>query len=339
MTTTLAALAEMLSAELRGDPSYVVTGAASLDRATADQVSFLDSSRFRKALSNTQAGAVLLKKDDASHWPGNALLVDDPKNAFIDVVNHFHPEPAVESGIHETAVVSPEAELAEGVSVGPRAVIGPKVKIGRGSSIGAGSVITSDCVLGEDCVLHPNVTLYPNVRLGNRVVIHAGSVLGADGFGYHQTAGRWRKVPQVGGVSIGDDVEIGALTSIDCGALDDTLIGAGSKIDDHVMIGHNVVVGTHTVVAGCSGIAGSSKIGHYCVVGGMTAIGDHVTITDQVMFTGCSMVTSDVKDSGVYSSGTGLMDRRAWHRMVVRMKQLDDMGKRITALEKEERDS
>lgn len=339
MTITLAALAEMLSAELIGDSAYEVTGAASLARATSNQVSFLGSSQFRKALTSTQAGVVVLTKDDISYWSGNALLVDDPKDAFIDVVNHFHPEVAVAPGIHETAVVSPEADLAEGVFVGPRAAIGPKVKVGRGSSIGAGSVITSDCVLGEDCVLHPNVTLYPNTRLGDRVVIHAGSVLGADGFGYHQTGGRWRKVPQVGGVSIGDDVEIGALTSIDCGALEDTIIGAGSKIDDQVMIGHNVEVGTHTVIAGCSGIAGSSKIGHYCVVGGMTAIGDHVTITDQVMFTGCSMVTSDVKDSGVYSSGTGLMDRRSWHRMVVRMKQLDDMGKRITALEKEERDS
>ena len=339
MALSLAALAEHLSAELKGDPEHVLTGAASLDRATSEQVSFLDSSRFRRALDNTEAGVVLLKKADAAHWSGHALFVDDPKNVFIDVVNYFHPEQPLVASIHETAVVSPEAQIAEGVAIGPRAVIGPHVTLGRGCFIGAGVVITSDCVLGEACVLHPNVTLYPHVRLGDRVVIHAGSVLGADGFGYHQTGGRWRKVPQVGGVSVGDDVEIGALTSIDCGALDDTVIGVGSKIDDHVMIGHNTQVGSHTVIAGCTGIAGSSKIGQYCVIGGMTAIGDHVTITDQVMFTGCSMVTSDVKDSGVYSSGTGLVERKAWHRMITRMKQLDGISKRVTALEKQERGS
>ncbi len=335
MPITLGALAEKLGATLHGSEDHVIHGVASLGSASSDQLSFLGSSKFYSALKEAKAGAVLLKSNDLTRCSLNALVVEDPENAFIDALALFHPEPEFEAGIHASAIVDPSAQIAEGVCIGPRVVIGPNVSVGAGSRLEAGCILTRDCQLGEQCVIHPNVTLYPGVTLGDRVIIHAGSVLGADGFSYHQSAGRWRKVPQVAGVQVGSDVEIGALTTIDCGALDDTSIGNGVKIDDNVMIGHNVIIKDHTVIAACSAIAGSSKIGQYCMLGGMVAVGDHLTVPDGTVLMGCARVSANVSEPGVYSSGTGLHSRREWHRLTTRYKQLDTLHKRVTALEKE----
>ena len=195
-----------------------------------------------------------------------------------------------------------------------------------------GTIIGDRCRIGRDCVLHSRVTLYNDVRLGDRVIIHSGAVLGADGFGHVLNKGKWHPMPQLGGVNIGDDVHVGANTTIDCGALNDTVIEDGVKIDNLVQIAHNVHIGAHTAIAGCSGIAGSTSIGKHCMIGGGCGISDHVTITDGVILTAMSGVGQAINESGVYSSGTGLFDGLSWRKAIVRFQQINDWVRRIKTI-------
>jgi len=327
-------LAQRFGLELRGD-DRAVHGVGTLATATADQLGFLANPRYRGQLAETGAGVVVLRADDADARAGTALLARDPYVAFAKIAALFERKPARMAGIHPTAAVDPSAEVEPSAHVGPHVSIGARSRIGAGASIGPGCVIGEDCVIGEGCELVARATLVTRVRLGKRVLVHPGAVLGADGFGIAMDHGRWIKVPQLGGVVIGDDCEIGANTSIDRGALGDTVLEEDVRLDNQIQVGHNVRIGAHTAMAGCSAVAGSAVIGHHCLVGGGAGILGHLEVCDRVVITAMSLVTHSIREPGEYSSGTPLMDNRSWRRSAARFKQLDDIARRGKAGDKD----
>jgi UDP-3-O-[3-hydroxymyristoyl] glucosamine N-acyltransferase len=330
---SFAELAEHLQAQTQGEYAGKLTRVASLQSAGSGDIAYLADKAYLSALAQTQASVVLLDAKSAAQYTGACLVVKNPALAFVRLAQLFFPGNK-SSGIHASAVIGEGAELADGVSIGPYTVIGARAVIGSGCQIGAHCSVGDNAVLGADCHLRDRVTLYPKVRLGARVGIQSGAVIGSDGFGnVPDEQGRWLHVPQLGSVLIGDDVDIGANTTIDCGALDDTIIESGVKLDNQIQIAHNVVIGAHTAIAGCVGIAGSTRIGQHCLVGGGACISGHLTIANRVMISGMSMVTKSIRSPGVYSSGTGLMENRSWHRSVVRFRQLDEIAKRLKTLE------
>ncbi|MDD3448503.1 MAG: UDP-3-O-(3-hydroxymyristoyl)glucosamine N-acyltransferase [Gammaproteobacteria bacterium] len=331
---SLRELAELLACELRGDPDARIHGVAPLQSAGAGQISFLANPRYRSFLDATGAGAVILRPADAEGYPGNVLLAKDPYLAYARVAEALHPPPPAAAGIHPTAVVDPDAEVDATAAIGPHCVVEAGVRLAAGVVVGAGCFIGRDTDLGAGTRLMPNVTIYHETRIGSRVLIHAGAVIGGDGFGFANEHGRWVKIPQLGRVIIGDDVEVGANTTIDRGALEDTIIEEGVKLDNLIMVAHNVQIGAHTAAAGCVGIAGSARIGRHCTLAGGVGIVGHLEIADNVHVTGMSMVTHSLAEPGVYSSGTPLMDNRDWRKSSVRFKQLDDMARRLRELEK-----
>lgn len=333
MEITLGEIAARFGAELHGDPDCPVRRVAALDRAGEGDVSFLSSKRFRPHLANTRASAVILAADMRDACPVNALVTRDPYLLFARVASLLHPAPAPVPGIHPTAVIGEGCEIGAGASVGANAVIGDGARIGARVSIGAGSVVGAGVEIGADSVLAANVTVYPSVRIGARVLLHSGAVIGADGFGFANDRGSWVKIPQLGGVVIGDDVEIGANTTVDRGALGDTVIEEGAKLDNLVQIAHNVRIGAHTAIAGCVGIAGSTTIGKRCAIGGGAGISGHLRIADDVHLTGTTFVTQSISEKGVYSSGAPFEPASSWRRNYLRMRQLDDMARRIARLE------
>ncbi len=331
---SLGQIADKLNAHLVGNRESRITGVQALDKAQSGQLSFLSSARYRKALLTTQASAVLVTADQAESCPVDALVVDDPYLAYAQISAWFDTRRQSQAGISAaasidaTAQVDPSAMIAAGVVVEAGAVIEADVEVGPNSVIGA------DSVVGEGSRLAANVTLYHDVQLGKRNLIHSGAVIGSDGFGFANQQGVWVKICQVGRVITGDDVEIGACTTIDRGAIENTLIGDGVKIDNQVQIGHNVEIGEHTALAGCSGIAGSTKIGRRCTVGGAAGIAGHLQIADDIHLTGMAMVTKSLNEAGVYSSGTGIAPYQKWRKNVARFNQLDKLAARISQLEK-----
>lgn len=331
---TLKELAEFLGAELRGDGSRKVSGLATLASAGPSDISFLANEKYTRQLGETRAGAVLVRPSEADQCPCVALVTDNPYLGFARLSHLFDPEPVPEAGIHAAANVAAGASVAASAWIGPGVVveqgaeIGERVRIGANSTVGAGSRI------GADSVLSANVSIYHGVTLGERCRITSGAVIGSDGFGYAHNGEGWERIAQLGGVRIGDDVDIGANTCVDRGALDDTIIGNGVKIDNMVQISHNVEVGDHTIMAGSSGISGSSRVGRHCMFGGKSGVGGHLTIADGVQLTAMTMVTHSLREPGVYSSGTGVEPNRDWRRSVVRFRQLDDMAKRLRQIEK-----
>jgi UDP-3-O-[3-hydroxymyristoyl] glucosamine N-acyltransferase len=254
--------------------------------------------------------------------------------AFVAAVHLFHPATSVTAGIHETAVIGKNCKIDPSVSIGPYCVIEENVTIGPKTRLMANVVVGEGSVIGEDCVLNRHVTLYHDVSLGSRVMLHSGVVVGADGFGFTQSQGHWIKVPQIGRVVIEDDVEIGANSAVDRGALTDTIIHKGVKIDNLVQIAHNVEIGEHTIIAGCVAIAGSVKIGKHCMIGGACNISGHLTIADWVVLTGTASVVSSIEEAGIYSSGINARPHREWVKTVIRLGQLNEIEKRIKQLEK-----
>ena len=335
-SATLASLADRFGLELRGEGSALVTGVGTLERAGPDQVSFLSNPRYRRHLAGTQAGAVVLCKDDAPACPVPCLVASDPYVAFARIASLFESTPLIEPGIHSSAVIDASARISATASIGPLACIGPRCVIGDGVMIGAGCVIGADCEIGDGSELLARVTLVTRVRLGQRVRIHPGAVLGAEGFGLAMDAGRWIKVPQLGGVVVGDDSEIGANTTIDRGAIEDTVLEEDVRLDNQIQVGHNVRIGAHTAMAGCVAIAGSARIGSYCLIGGGVGIVGHIEICDKVMVTARSLVTHSITQPGEYSSGTPLQPSREWRRNAARFKQLDELARKIAALPKAE---
>lgn len=333
----LAELAAYVGAELRGDGEKQIHQVATLAQAGAHDLSFLANPRYRKQLRATAAGAVIVAPETLQECPVDAIVARDPYVAFAKIAALLNPPPAFEPGAHPTAVVHPSARLAAGVHVGPHAVLGENVDVGAGTYIGPGCIVEDNVRIGVGGRLIARVTLCHGTQIGARVLVHPGVVIGSDGFGHANDGGRWIKVPQLGCVIIGDDVEIGANTTIDRGALEDTRIEDGVRLDNLIQVAHNVVIGAHTVVAACTGIAGSTKIGRHCAIGGAVGIVGHLEIADGVQLTAMSLVTRSIRAPGVYSSGAPLQENHLWQKNCVRFKQLDDMARRVKALETSER--
>nr|WP_191623935.1 UDP-3-O-(3-hydroxymyristoyl)glucosamine N-acyltransferase [Pseudomonas fluorescens] len=333
-TMTLGQLAEALGATLKGSEALEITGLATLQEAGAGQLSFLANPQYRKYLADTHASAVLLKAADAEDFAGNALIVADPYLAYARISHLFDPKPKAVAGIHPSAVVAEDAQVDALACVGPFAVIESGAKIGPGVTIGAHCFIGARCVIGEGGWLAPRVTLYHDVRIGERVVIQSGAVIGGEGFGFANEKGNWRKIAQIGGVIIGDDVEIGVNTAVDRGALADTRIGDGVKLDNQIQIAHNVQIGDHTAMAACVGISGSTRIGKHCTIAGGVGMVGHIDVCDGVFVSGMTMVTRSITEPGAYSSGTAMQPLADWRKSAARIRQLDDMAKRLQQLEK-----
>lgn len=333
---TLKELGEMLGARLQGNELLRIGSVGTLESAQADQLSFLANSKYRSQLEATQAGAVLLSEKDASIFQGNALIVKDPYVAFARVAQLLDTTPKAAIGIHASAHIDPSAHVGEGVAIGANAVIGANVILGEQCQIGPGCVVGQDSIIGSNSRLWANVTLYHDVHIGQECIIHSGAVIGSDGFGYANERGTWVKIPQTGGVRIGDNVEIGANTAVDRGALGHTEICDGVILDNQVQIAHNAIIGKHTAIAGGSIIAGSTKLGQYCIVGGNSAIAGHLTIVDGVHVSGGTNVTSEIREPGTYSSSTVAMENKLWRRNTVRFRQLDDLFNRVKVLEKQQ---
>ncbi|MFC0336531.1 UDP-3-O-[3-hydroxymyristoyl] glucosamine N-acyltransferase [Kushneria avicenniae] len=332
---TLADLARRLGATLHGEGAISVDGLSTLQDAGATDIAFLANHAYLKDLASTRAAAVMLHPDLVSQCPVPALAIDNPYLGYAHLSRCFAPIlPSQSGGIHPTAVIDDSARLGSDVTVAAHAVIGAGVTLADRVTVGANSVIGDYCTIGENSLVHPGVTIYHGIVIGSRVIIHGGAVIGGDGFGFAHDGSRWHKIEQLGGVIIGDDVEVGSCTSIDRGALDDTIIGDDVKIDSQVQIAHNVHIGDHSALAGCVGIAGSTHVGRHCQLGGGVGLAGHLTLCDGVNVTGMSLVTNSIEEPGIYSSGTGSMPNALWRKNAVRFKQLDQLARRITRLER-----
>lgn len=339
MACQLSELAKQFGLELSGPGDIEIDGVCSLRNGGPTQLGFLADSRFRDLLERCNAGAVILRQADLPSWSGPALISDNPQTDFARIAALFDPIKRPESGIHSSASVDGAAVLGKNVSVGANAVIEAGSQIGDEVIIGPGCVIGKNVSVGNCSWLTANVTLYDGVTLGERVHIQPGASIGGRGFGLSPRDGEWVEVPQLGSVTIGNDVEIGANSCIDRGALDDTVIEEGVKIDNLVQIGHNSRIGAHTAIAGCAGISGSSIIGKRCQIGGAVGIAGHLQIADDVIITGYSLVSSSITEPGVYSSGIPVTPARDWRRQVARLRNIDELAKRVKTLEKTGGDS
>ena len=328
-------LASRFGLELAGDADVVVRGVATLANATPGTLAFLANPKYRSQLADTRAGIVVMRADDAPGFAGTALIARDPYSAFARMSALFEPVSERPAGVHPTAVVDPTAIIDPTAHLGPHVVVGARSTIGAGAMLGPGCIVGDDCSIGEGSVLVARATLVVRVRLGKRVRIHPGAVLGADGFGLAMEGGHWIKVPQLGGVVVGDDCEIGANTTIDRGALEDTVLEEDVRLDNQIQVGHNAVIGAHTAMAGCAAVAGSARIGRYCLIGGGAGILGHLELCDRVVVTAMSLVTHSIREPGEYSSGTPIMDNRAWRRSAARFKQLDSLARRLPGKDKD----
>jgi UDP-3-O-[3-hydroxymyristoyl] glucosamine N-acyltransferase len=328
-------IAERFGLQVHGDGAAAVHGVATLAHAGPGQLSFLSNPRYRAQLADSAAAIVVLRADDAEAAPGTALIARDPYVAFAKIAALFEVVPVRPPGIHPSASIDPSARIAPTAHIGPFVSIGARSVVGDGCVIGPGCVIGEDCQVGAGSELIARVTLVTRVRLGQRVRVHPGAVLGADGFGLAMDAGRWIKVPQLGGVTIGDDCEIGANACVDRGALEDTTLEEDVRLDNLVQVAHNVHIGAHSAIAGCTGIAGSAKIGRYVMLGGAVGVVGHLEICDKVVVTGKSVVRNSIHEPGEYSSGTPLTDNRTWRKNAARFKQLDALARRILSVRKE----
>ncbi|MFT3755998.1 MAG: UDP-3-O-(3-hydroxymyristoyl)glucosamine N-acyltransferase [Pseudoxanthomonas sp.] len=335
-TFTARELAERFGLQLHGNGDAQVTGVATLAHAGEDQLAFLANSKYRNQLEASRAAVVVVREADAEAAPNAALIAKDPYAAFAKISALFEKQPARAAGIHPSAVIDPSASVAATAHIGPFVSIGANSRIGDGCVVGPGCVIGEDCELGDGCELLARVTLVARVRMGKRVRVHPGAVLGAAGFGLAMEAGRWLNVPQLGGVRIGDDCEIGANTCIDRGALEDTVLEEDVRLDNLIQIGHNVHIGAHSAMAGCSAAAGSARIGRYCLIGGAAGVLGHLEICDKVTIDAMSLVTSSIHEPGTYASGTALDEIHTWRKNATRFKQLDTMARQLQALVKKE---
>jgi UDP-3-O-[3-hydroxymyristoyl] glucosamine N-acyltransferase len=341
VTYTLGELAQRIDARVEGDAGALVSGLGSLSSAEPGQLTHLSSRAYRRFLPHTKATGVILRAEDLAQCPTHALVTRNPYLAFARLSVLFADDAGLpQTGVHASAVVDPTSRIGEAVSIGPNAVVGARCLIGDRVTIGANCVIGDACSLGDDTRLMPSVTLYRRVRIGMRGVIHSGAVIGADGFGFvPDERGRQQEIAQLGGVVLGDDVSVGAATTIDRGAIDDTLIGNGVKIDNQVQIGHNCEIGDHTVICGCVGIVGSTRIGKHCILAGGVGIGGDgpIQIADRVVVSGMTHVSRSIAKSGVYSGGVLHSATLKWKRNALRFAELDDLAKRVAQLEKSRR--
>lgn len=335
MKYTLGELAEHVSGKVKGDASCVIESVATLQNADETQITFLTNPSYRNQLSATKAAAVILSAADAEYCPVNSIITENPYAAYAKVSTLISPAEIYPKGIDSSAHIATDALISESASIAAGVVIESGVHIADFVRIGPGCVIQRNSKVGNNSTLTANVTIAHDCEMGERNLIHPGVVIGADGFGHAIDNGNWIKVPQLGRVVIGDDVEIGANTTIDRGAIEDTVIEDNVRIDNQIQIAHNVKIGTHTAIAASSAIAGSTKIGKHCRIAGMVGIVGHIEIADNVTITGKSMVSHSIKEAGVYSSGTPIEPNKQWRKNTVRFKHLNDMSKRLSALEKQ----
>jgi UDP-3-O-[3-hydroxymyristoyl] glucosamine N-acyltransferase len=335
---SLSELAAHLGAELRGDSNQQITGVATLKEASSGEIAFLANESYRKQLAESEASAVIVREADAESVSGSALVCDNPYLAFALVTQLFDNRLRTRSGIHPSAVIAGSATLGNDCRIAANVVIGDGAIIGDDCEIGAGTVIGDHCVLGSGCHLNANVTLYHDVTLGERVRIHSGTVIGADGFGFAPDKGRWVKIMQLGGVRIGNDVEIGANSCVDRGALGDTIIGDNVILDNHVQIAHNVVLGDGTAMAAQAGVAGSTKLGKHCTLAGNAGVAGHLELCDGVFVAPKTVISKSINTPGGYATGTAQMPINDWRKAATRFRQLDSMARRIKDLEKQLKD-
>lgn len=329
----LVEFAELIGARLQGGRDEIITGIAPLDTASSSEISFLHNPRYRKYLSSTKAAAVILSQQDSEFYAGNALIVADPYLGLAKAATLFSTQPKQPIGIHSSVVIGENCQIDPSASVGPYCVLGKGVTVQENAVLEANCVIGDGVSIGENSYLWPHVTVYYGVKIGKHVLIHSGAVIGSDGFGLARENNQWRKIPQIGSVIIHDNVEVGANTTIDRGALGDTIIEEGVKLDNQVQIGHNAQIGAHTAIAGCVAVAGSAKIGRHCMIGGGACIAGHIVIVDKVVIAGMGMITKSITEPGFYASGTGFQHQKEWQKSAVRFRQLDQLAKRLKTLE------
>ena len=334
MSLSLGELAVRFGCELRGDPDTHVERVAPLANADERSIAFLANPRYRAQLAATRAGAVVLNAASADECPTAVLLCDNPYATFARIATILHPLPQLDPGVHPSAVVAASARIDPSAQVAAYAIVGPNVVVGARAFIGPHCCLEEGVTLAADVRLVARVTLCRAVQIGTRAVLQPGVVIGGDGFGFAPERGTWLKVPQLGTVRIGADVEIGANTTIDRGAIDDTVIEEGVKLDNLIQIGHNVRIGAHSALAACVGVAGSTTIGKRCMIGGHTGFAGHLAIADDVVITGCSAVTHSIASPGVYSGTLPIEEARAWRRLVARFKRSGLLETRVRALER-----
>jgi UDP-3-O-[3-hydroxymyristoyl] glucosamine N-acyltransferase len=331
---TLGELARRLGGVIHGDHDCVIADVAPIQRALPGTVTFLANRRYRRYLASTAASAVILSSEEADGCPVAAWVVDNPYVTFAKVAALLQRATPRRRGIDQTACVGPESRIHQSAWIGPYTVIERGAEIGPHVQIGPSCYVGEGCVIGEGSQLVAHVVLCRRTCIGKRALIHPGVVIGSDGFGMANDGEAWIKVPQLGRVWIGDDVEIGANTTVDRGTIEDTVIDDGVKLDNQIQVGHNVHIGAQTAIAGCVGIAGSTTIGKRCAIGGGTGIGGHLHIADGVQITGMSMITKSILEPGMYSSGMPAQPNRAWRRAIGHFRRIEDLARRVQALEK-----
>lgn len=333
---SLAQLAKMLEVEYRGDPETAITGLATLASAGPGQLSFYSNPRYLQELAATRAAAVIVHPDHLSHCRVNALVSDKPYLSFARASHLFSFRDPGPGRIHPSASIHPDSTVDPSAVISQNVVIEAGAEVGEGVYIGANCFVGEDCRIGEGSWIYPNVVLYANTFMGKDVIVHSGVVIGSDGFGFAHDGAGHLKIEQLGGVEIGNNVEIGAGTCIDRGALDNTVIADGVKIDNLVQIAHNVRIGRNSIICGCSGIAGSATIGENCIIAGGAGVSNHVTLADNVTITAMSVCNRDVPEKGAYSSGTALTETSLWKRNMLRFSELDSMAKQLKRIVKEQ---
>lgn len=326
-----------LEVNVVGDGAVQIDRISTIDKANSNQITFLANSKYKKHLLDCKAGAVILAESELDAWQGNALVMSNPYVGFAIVAQLLDDTPVQPMNVHASAVVSEQAQLAKSCSIAANAVVEAGVIIGEGAQIGAGCFVGQGTILGDNTRIWPNTTIYHGVTVGKNCTVHSNCVVGADGFGYAPQAiegdQHWIKIPQLGGVSIGDNTEIGASTTIDRGAIEDTIIGQGVIIDNQIQIGHNVIVGDYTAIAAGTMVAGSTKIGRNVTIGGACAISGHLNIADKAFITGRTLVIKDIKEPGVYSSGMPAATNKEWRNNTARYRKLTELFDRVKKLE------
>ena len=329
MTYNVRELAREIGVDVLGDGDAEVTHVADLDESKQGSLSFAASSQYLNKLKQTKATAVIVPEALVSHCKAIALVSENPYLSFARAAKLLHPEEELIADIHPSAVIHDECEIADNVYIGANVVISAKCSIGRDCYIGPGTVITAPSFIGASSRFIARVSIVGPAIIGERVIIHPGAVIASDGFGLANDNGVWEKIPQLGKVVLGDDVEIGANTTIDRGALKDTVIKQGAKLDNQIQIAHNVIIGEHTAIAGCTGIAGSTVIGKHCAIGAAAGIQGHIKIADGVQVSGMTAIRKSITEPGLYSSGTTAQDNKSWLRNAARFKDLDALYKRV----------
>ena len=334
MTLTLEQLAHHVDGHVIGDGKCLIDSVATLLNARSGQIGFLSNKSYIAQVRTTQASAVILNEEYARYCPVNALVVKNAYAAYAKIAQLLNPTPPIAATQHPTAVIDATAQVKSTTSIGPYAVIEAGVIIEDHVVVGPHCIVGRNSIIGAGSILVANVTICHTTHIGKRALLHPSVVIGADGFGQAYDSDHWIKVPQLGNVVIGDDVEIGAGTTIDRGSIEDTVIEDGVKMDNLIQIGHNARIGAHTVIAALAGVAGSTQIGKHCLIGGCAGIAGHLKVADGVTITGMSFIAKDIEHAGSYSSGLPAEESQHWHRLYVRFKQLDELTRRIKALEK-----